>query len=213
MSATQRSSSRSAVPAVERSPAMQRILRLLGRKSNMAVSDMSAEAFVGATTLACGGYVRALKSAKLIHISGWRKTRRGFSTPLYSAGHKPDMPRPEYDDSERNAPGMERIVSAMQRLGPMNYRQIADASGLSLNTLKNAGYLDALRTQKRIHICGWQRARNGPMSALYDLGASADVPKPQTLSAAEKNRRCRERKHILCGDRSLLAQLGAVAQL
>jgi hypothetical protein len=186
---------------------MQRILRLLAGKSDMAVSDIAAEAFVGVTTLACGGYMRALKAGSQIHISGWRKTRRGFSTPLYSLGDAPDLPRPEYDDAERDAPGMQRIVGALRRLGAMSYREIADAAGLSRCTLKNAGYLDALRVQKQVHVCAWRRAHNGPMSPVYAAGAGDDVAKPGKLSAAEKNRRCRERKKVLGGERGLATQL------
>jgi hypothetical protein len=186
---------------------MQRILRLLAGKSDMAVSDIATEAYVGVSTLACGGYLRALKASGCIHVSGWRKTRRGFSTPLYSLGNAPDLPRPEYDDAERDAPGMQRIVGALLRLGPMTYRELADATGLSRCTLKNTGYLDALRVQKQVHVCAWRRACNGPMSPVYAAGAGADVAKPEKLSAAEKNRRCRERKKVLGGDRGLATQL------
>lgn len=206
-SAARAKAPRKQVPALGNSPAMQRILRLLDNKPAMSVSDIAAEAFVGINTLACGGYVRALKLAGSIHVSGWRKTRRGFSTPLYSTGNGADVPRPEYDDSERVAPGMELIVGALLRHGPMSYREIADASGLSRNTLKNAGYLDALRAQQRIHVCAWRRARNGPMSAVYSAGAGADAAKPGSLTTAEKSRRCRERKNVLHGDRGLVAQV------
>lgn len=198
--------SRKPVPAVEQSPAMQRLLRLFQRKSDLSVSDMAAEAFIGINTLACGGYVSALKKAGYIHVSGWRKTRRGFSTPLYSRGDQPDLPRPEYDDAERAAPGMDLIVSALQRRGPMSYPEIAAFTGLSLHTIKNSGYLSALRTQKRVHICGWRRARKGPMTPIYDAGAGSDAPKPETFSSAEKSRRYRERKDLLLGDRGLAAQ-------
>ena len=61
------------------SPAMQRILGVLEKKSNMAVSDISAEAFVGITTLACGGYISSLKRRQLIYISGWRKIKGRFT--------------------------------------------------------------------------------------------------------------------------------------
>ncbi|WP_153116721.1 winged helix-turn-helix domain-containing protein [Rhodocyclus tenuis] len=197
---------RKQVPTVEQSPAMQRLLRLLQRKADLSVSDMAAEAFVGINTLACGGYVSALKKAGYIHVSGWRKTRRGFSTPLYSRGDQPDLPRPEYDDAERAAPGMDLVVSALQRRGPMSYTEIAGSTGLSLHTIKNSGYLTALRTQKRVHICGWRRARKGPMTPIYDAGVGSDVAKPETFSSAEKSRRYRERKDLLQGDRSLAAQ-------
>ena len=60
------------IPACESSPAMLRILGVLENKSNMSVSDISAEAFVGVSTLACGGYINALRKRQLIFVSGWR---------------------------------------------------------------------------------------------------------------------------------------------
>ena len=47
------------VPSEKNSPAMQRILVLLVSMSDMSASDISREAFVGITTLACGGYLKA----------------------------------------------------------------------------------------------------------------------------------------------------------
>jgi hypothetical protein len=57
---------------------MQRILGVLEIKSHMSVSDISAQAFVGFATLACGGYVKPLKARQLIFISGWRKVGRAI---------------------------------------------------------------------------------------------------------------------------------------
>ncbi|WP_420877057.1 DNA glycosylase AlkZ-like family protein [Rhodocyclus tenuis] len=199
------------VPALAHSPAMQRIVAVIQRKSEMSVADISAEAFVGVTTLACGGYLRQLKAAGLIHISGWRKTRRGFSTPLYSLGNQADLPRPEYSDQERDCPGMDRIVEALLHYGPATYPELAKISGLSRHTLKNSGYLQALRAQQRIFISAWRRSRNGPMQAVYALAPGSDAPKPAKLTVAEKNRHCRERKRVLLGDRCLLAQLNGLA--
>ena len=54
------------IPDPVASPAMQRILQVLEKKSNMSASDLSAEAFVGVTTLACGGYIKALRARRLI---------------------------------------------------------------------------------------------------------------------------------------------------
>ena len=102
-------------PSDTTSPAMQRILALLARKSDMSASDMSREAFVGVTTLACGGYLKALRAKKLVHVSGWRKTRKGFVTPLFSLGDHPDLPRPRFDDEDRDSAGLGQIVEALQR--------------------------------------------------------------------------------------------------
>ena len=64
------------IPELASSPAMRRILGVLEKKSNMSISDLSAEAFVGVSTLACGGYIATLKKRQLIYVSGWRKVNR-----------------------------------------------------------------------------------------------------------------------------------------
>ncbi|MEI7611778.1 MAG: hypothetical protein WCK63_02650 [Betaproteobacteria bacterium] len=192
------------------SPAIQRILALLAKKSDMSASDLSNEAFVGITTLACGGYLKALRERRLIHVSGWRKARNGFVTPLYSLGNHADLPRPRFEDEDRDSDGMNRIIAALQRFGALTYLEAAQATGLSENTIKNARYMDILVKQKRIHISGWRHNRAGPMIALYTSGQGTSVKKPTPLSHAEKCRRSREKKRALSLDRSLLAQLTSI---
>lgn len=198
-------------PAPISSPAMQRILGVLAKKANMAVSDISAEAFVGVTTLACGGYIATLKKRRLIFISGWRKVKGRFSTPLYSVGDNDDVPRPHIDDASRDAPGMRVIVATLTAYGPLSYRDIARFSGLALNTVKNSGFLDALIAQGKIHISGWQRSLHGPMSAVYSSGPGAAAPKPAALTAAQKRSRQRARARIAGNGNGLMAQLSSLA--
>ena len=186
---------------------MQRILALLARKSDMSASDMSREAFVGVTTLACGGYLKALRAKKLVHVSGWRKTRKGFVTPLFSLGDHPDLPRPRFDDEDRDSAGLGQIVEALQRFGAMTYLEVAQATGLSPNTIKNARYMDVLVKQKRIHVSAWRRNRAGPMVAVYAEGFGKPAEKPAPLSHAEKCRRSREKSRALDDDRGIAAQL------
>lgn len=192
------------------SPAMQRILALLAKKSDMSASDLSSEAFVGITTLACGGYLKALRERRLVHVSGWRKARNGFVTPLYSLGNQADLPRPRFEDEDRDSEGMSRIVAALKRLGALTYSEAAEASGLSPNTVKNARYMDILVKQNRIHISGWRRNRAGPMVAVYASGRGESVEKPTPLSHAEKCRRSREKKRALSIDRGLAAELARI---
>ena len=194
-------------PSENTSPAMQRILALLSRKSDMSASDMSREAFVGVTTLGCGGYLKALRAKKLVHVSGWRKTRKGFVTPLFSLGDRPDLPRPRFEDEDRDSAGMGQIVAALQRFGAMTYLEAAQATGLSPNTIKNARYMDVLVKQKRIHISAWRRNRAGPMVAVYSVGFAPPAEKPAPLSHAEKCRRSREKSRVLSDDRGITAQL------
>ena len=189
------------------SPAMQRILGVLEKKSNMAVSDISAEAFVGITTLACGGYISSLKRRQLIYISGWRKIKGRFSTPLYSVGSHTDVPRPKIDETSRDAPGMHRILETLQRYGELTYRDIARYSGLSLNTVKNSGYLDAMVAQGLIHVGAWRRSRNGPMSAVYFTGPGVSVEKPNPITGAEKCKRHRDRERISAQGNGLKSQM------
>jgi predicted ArsR family transcriptional regulator len=195
------------IPCEKNSPAMRRILTLLGNKGDMSASDISHEAFVGLATLACGGYLKALRTRRLIHVSGWRKTRKGFVTPLYSLGDCPDLPRPEFTDGDRDSSGMKLIVAALKRIGMMTYLEAAQATGLSPNTIKNARYMDILVKQKRIHVAAWRRNRAGPMVAVYAAGFGKPAEKPEPLSRSEKCRRCREKKLVLSGDRGIAIQL------
>ena len=173
----------------------------------MAVSDISAEAFVGITTLACGGYISSLKRRQLIYISGWRKIKGRFSTPLYSMGSHTDVPRPKIDETSRDAPGMHRILETLQRYGELTYRDIARYSGLSLNTVKNSGYLDAMVAQGLIHVGAWRRSRNGPMSAVYFTGPGVSVEKPNPMTGAEKCKRHRDRERISAQGNGLKSQM------
>ncbi len=198
------------IPNEKDSPAMKRILALLTRKSDMSASDMSREAFVGITTLACGGYLKALRARRLVHVSGWRKTRKGFVTPLFSLGDRPDIPRPKFDDEDRDSVGMNLILSALKRLGRMTYLEAAEATGLSPNTIKNARYMDILVKQERIHIAAWRRNHAGPMIAVYAVGQGRPAPKPGPLSRAESCRRSREKKRVFSQDRGLAAQLASL---
>jgi len=178
----------------------------------MSASDLSDEAFVGITTLACGGYLKALRARRLVHVSGWRKTRKGFVTPLFSMGDRSDIPRPKFTDDDRNSEGMVLIVSALERHGKLTYLEAAQATGLSSNTIKNARYMDILIKQKRIHIAAWRRNRAGPMIAVYAAGYGLPAPKPAALTGAEKCQRVREKERALSSDRGLTAQLVSILQ-
>lgn len=199
------------IPELVSSPAMQRILGVLERKSNMSISDISAEAFVGVSTLACGGYIAALKKRQRIYVSGWRQVKGRFSTPLYSIGCLDDVARPRIDESNREAPGMQTIVATLERYGQLTYREIAQFSALAPSTVKNSGFLAALIAQGRIHIGGWRRAARGPMSPVYVLGAGQPAAKPQTLSGAQKCSRHRERQRIATQGVGLSAQMAALS--
>ncbi|WP_319241954.1 DNA glycosylase AlkZ-like family protein [uncultured Propionivibrio sp.] len=197
-------------PDPHTSQAMQRILRVLEKKPNMSVSDISAEAFVGMTTLACGGYIKALRVRGCLFISGWRQVNGRFSTPLYSLGDQEDVKRPRVDDSNRDAPGMVRIAETLRRFGPLTYREIAQYSGLSINTVKNSGYLAALVAQGKIHVGDWRRSHGGPMMPVYHPGVGEAAEKPPAVPACDKLRQYRERARIAArghGLKALVADL------
>ena len=198
-------------PELVSSPAMRRILNVLEQKSNMSISDISAEAFVGVSTLACGGYIATLKRHKLVYVSGWRKIKGRFATPLYCLGQLADVLRPRIDESNRDAPGMDRIVTTLARYGRLTYREIAQFSGLSVNTVKNSGFLDALIAQGRIHIGDWRRSAHGPLSPIYANGPGEAAPKPPALSAAEKDSRHRTRQRIAAKGYGLSSQMESLS--
>jgi len=198
------------IPCEKNSPAMQRILALLAKKADMSARDISQEAFVGVTTLACGGYLKALRARHCIHVSGWRKTIKGFVTPLFSQGNRPDLPRPKFEDGDRNSVGMNHIVAALESSRALTYIEAALATGLSPNTIKNARYMEILVKQRRIHIFAWRRNRAGPMIAVYALGPGKAAVKLTPLSHAESCRRSREKKRVLSEDRGLAAQLARI---
>ena len=177
----------------------------------MSISDIAAEAFVGLSTLSCGGYIAALKKRQRIYISGWRKVKGRFSTPLFSLGSNEDVPRPRIDKSNRDAPGMNRIVATLEHYGNLTYREIAEFSGLSLNTVKNSGFLDALITQERIHIGSWRRSSRGPMSPVYVHGPGLAESKPQSLTGAQKCSRLRARLRIAAKGSGLSSQMVALS--
>ena len=89
----------------------------------------------------------------------------------------------------------------------MTYLEVAQATGLSPNTIKNARYMDVLVKQKRIHVSSWRRNRAGPMVAVYSAGFAKPAEKPAALSHAEKCRRSREKSRALGDDRGIAAQL------
>ena len=198
-------------PEPAASPAMQRILAALQRKPALSIADLAVEAFVGVSTLACGGYIGALRKRRLIHVSGWRKVHGRFATPLYSLGQHDDVPRPRIDESNRAAPGMQIIVQTLERYGRLDYREIARYSGLSPHTVKNSGFLAALIAQGRIHIGDWRRSAHGPLSPLYRLGAGEAAPKPAALSGAQKCRRQRARSKIAAQGAGLSSQIARLA--
>lgn len=201
------------VPSEKNSPAMQRILTLLASMSNLSARDLSREAFVGITTLACGGYLKALRTRRLVHVSGWRKTGKGFVTPLFSLGDRSDLARPEFKDADRDSAGMNLIVAALERVGMMTYLEAAQASGLSSNTIKNTRYMDILVKQKRIHIAAWRRNRAGPLIAVYAVGFGKSAEKPAPLSRDERCRRCRQKKRALSDNRGVVAQLSKIQDI
>lgn len=190
------------------SRAIDRILNALRRAPGLSKEEIAAQAFVSLTTLSGGGYLKDLKEQGLIYVSGWRRNGSGgFTTALYSLGSAADYPRPKLNAENRDAPGMAQLLAVIEKHGPIDYREAARLSGLSINTVKNAGYLEALMAQRKIYISGWRRGRNGPMRAVYESGDAANQPKPATYTPAEKSESYRRRLLAAAGAQSIAAQL------
>jgi predicted ArsR family transcriptional regulator len=186
---------------------IQRILAVLNDKGPLSVQEIAQYAFIASTTLSGGRYLKQLRDAELIHVGGWRKTSNGFSTPLYKAGAGIDLPKPKFKTVDRDSLGMAKIVAALKQTGPMTYRQIALATGLSHHTIKNARYMDALLEQKRVHIVDWHRNANGPMAAVYGDGRGRNASPPKPFSRAEINCRMRIKQRLRTQSADLLGQL------
>jgi lambda repressor-like predicted transcriptional regulator len=187
-------------------PAMKRILAALRLAGPMSCRDIAASAHVAKSSLD-GGYLKHLKTTGMIHIAGWQKNGNGFTTPLYGAGAAKDCPMPHFSEHDRDSPGLARIVAALDRVGPMTYREIALAAGLSANTIKNSGYMDVLVRQQRVHISEWRRNRKGPMVAVYAEGPGQNAVKPAPLSQAEKMQRWRVKGVLFDTSNSLIKTL------
>jgi hypothetical protein len=189
-------------------PAMQRILDLLRTRSPLSPREIAKYAFIAITTLEGGGYLKKMKSLGLIHIDGWLKSHNGFTTPLYAIGPKDDCPRPKFRSVDRDSQGMAKIVSVLRKHDKLDYRELARLAEVSVNTIKNSGYMTALLEQKRIHISGWKRSSRGHLNPIYSVGGDKNVPKPALLTRQEVMQRHRMRQKVLSSrDGSLCAQL------
>ena len=189
-------------------PGYARIITALNRRPGLTREEIAEQAYIAATTLSGGGYLRHMKELGLIHTSGWRRSAAGaFSIPQFSAGSGHDYPRPQMTAELREAPGMFLLLDAIERFGPLDYRQAAKLAGLAPNTVKNSGYLKALIAQNMIFVAGWRRARKGPPRPLYEVGAGRAAPPPPALSTAEKSRRHRVRKAVVSGAGNFAAEV------
>jgi hypothetical protein len=199
------------VPDPANSASMQRILAALLKQGDLTAQEKAEKAFVSEKTLVCGGYLRALLDAspRLIHISGWRKKCNGFTQVIYRHGKGEDCERPLFTENDRDSLGLAKIESALKRLGPLSAREAAVATGLSENTIKNAGYMEVLVVQQRAHLLDWRRNGRGAMTPIYDHGPGKNARKPVPFSAAEKSRRYREKQRILSGMISVTKLLAA----
>ena len=187
--------------------AAERILAALRRAPGLTKEEIAERAYVSVSTLSGGGYLKTLRREGLIFISGWQRNGSGgFTTPLFSLGSGPDYPKPGVDETNRESPGMIRLLEVIAQYGPIDYRQAAKLSGLSVNTVKNSDYLEALLTQGKIHISGWRRARNGPMRPVYKLGAKECEPRLEPLTPSEKSRAFRWRRTVAANAATFAAQ-------
>lgn len=181
------------------SPAMCRILAVLQSRSPLSAKEISEHAFVALTTLEGGAYLKKLKEMGLVRVEGWSKNHNGFTTPIYALGAGPDCPRPKFRAMDRDSKGMARIVDVLETTANLGYREIASLAGLSINTIKNGGYMEALLKQGRVHVSAWRRNRKGQQCPLYSAGSGVSAEKPPLLTRQEIMSRYRERQRVLSG--------------
>lgn len=185
-------------------PAMRRVLAALREHGPLTLGEIAEHAYVATNTLSGGRYLEHLRNLGHIHIVGWKKNGNGFTTPIYASGRGNDCPRPRFSDGDHDSSGLDRIVEMLQSRGPMTYREIAKASGVSPNTIKNARYMDILLEQQRVHVCNWRRSRNGPPAPVYMAGKGVSASRPDPLSRAERQARWRIRRLVLDGSCSVV---------
>jgi len=186
--------------------ATTRILNALRESPGLSPELIAERAFIGRSTLSGGGYLKKMKEAGLIHISGWQRNGSGsFSTPQYSAGAGEDLPRPKFTRLSRQSPGILRLYKAIEEFGPLDYRQAAKLACLAECSVKNGGYLETLVAQKKIRIVEWRPGKRGSLYPLYEVGSARSVPPPETLAPTPGLRELR--RYASPAARSLVAQL------
>ena len=178
---------------------MLRVLAVLQVRKLLSAKEIAQHAFVALTTLEGGGYLKKMKQMGLIRVEGWLKNHNGFTTPTYALGAGADCPRPKFIAKDRDSRGMAKIVEVLVTRSNLDYKAVAKLAGLSVNTIKNAGYMEALLQQRRIHISAWRRNGKGQQCPLYSAGAGESAEKQPLLTRQEIMRRYRERQRILSG--------------
>lgn len=184
------------------SPAMLRVLAVLQARKLLSAKEIAQHAFVALTTLEGGGYLKKMKQMGLIRVEGWLKNQNGFTTPTYALGSGPDCPRPKFIAKDRDSRGMAKIVEVLAARSKLGHKEVASLTGLSVNTIKNARYMESLLQQGRIHISAWRRNGKGQQCPLYSAGQGESAQKPPLLTRQEIMSRYRERQRILSGHAS-----------
>lgn len=186
---------------VHESPACKRILAALEAAAGLSKTEIAEVAHVSVNALSGGGYLKALRKARLIFVCGWRLSGGAFRTRLYAAGDLPDVPRPRTASASVN-PTMTRIHNLLTERRRLTTLQMAQALGLCEPTvLRNVRRLIAL---DMAHISSWHRNKNGPIAPVYTAGPGDEAPKPRAYTASEKSYRYKVRNgqvgvmQILC---------------
>ena len=76
-------------------------------------------------------------------------------------------------------PALQRIQAVLSRSAPLSATDIARYAFVSESTLRNGGYLNALRKAGHIHISDWQRSAAGRNEPLYAAGPCDESPPAQ----------------------------------
>lgn len=79
------------------------------------------------------------------------------------------------------------VIACLETLGPSTLAAIAKALGANESTLRNGGYIKALKSAEKLFICGWRRANgNGFSTPVFRAGKGKECPRPK-LSQVGRN--------------------------
>lgn len=87
------------------------------------------------------------------------------------------------------SPGMQRIIAALQKGGPMSDEKLCELACVGINTFR-CDYRRTLIEEKLIHVCEYRRNVQGPYVPIYAAGERVG-PAPRKPTPLTQAQRCR----------------------
>jgi predicted ArsR family transcriptional regulator len=136
-------------------------------------------------------HLNAMKAEKprLAHVSGFQPGR-ARPMPMYSPGDKKDAVYTKKRTPKRHLLVSEREATILKAIKeqPMTAGQLAEKLGLCVSYMRR--YTARLHAEKKIHAADWlPNLHGGTRAAKYAIGDRPDAPKPEPLTAKQKNER------------------------